>query len=100
MIFFKSTGCYATIRNNQDKELKFNLKDFNIKAGDQVHTPTAYLFNTPVFVATSEDRKFEVQPKKETEMRAGFAGVSKLIVKLKFQFLDIPEISIDKPSDI
>ena len=90
----------TTIRNNRDKTLKFSLKDFRIKVGDRVLTPSAYLVNTPVFVATSENAQFEIKPKEELKMGVGFAGISKAITNLNFIFLDLPEISFTKPPKI
>jgi hypothetical protein len=90
----------TTIRNNRDKSLKFSLKDFRIKVSDRVLTPSAYLVNTPVFVATSENAQFSIEPRGEMKVGVGFAGVPRATANLHLIFLDLPEISLTKPAKI
>ncbi len=85
------------IRNNADKNLRFNLNDFQIKVGDKTIKASAYLTDTPVFVATEENTPFSIEPNKEMEVGIGFMNVPKAHASLHFKFLDLQEISFSKP---
>lgn len=87
----------TTIRNQQKEALSFSLKDFSIEVDDQVLTPSAYLVNNPVFVATSANPQFSIDPNDELDVGIGFVGVPKVNDSLRVNFLDLPAITIAKP---
>jgi hypothetical protein len=95
-------ACYllfvgTKIKNNRDKILNFSLKDFRVEVGQQVLTPSAYVVNRPVFIATSKNVQFQIEPGEEKRVGVGFKGLAKTATSLRFIFLDLPPISFAKP---